>query len=99
MCQCVLSLQAWVPNDMSEQPNILQPDSCSPWRAPQSTNTVTVAANACSGHHPPLSISDPGLHSVYRTAIDSMGHSGSWLSRSSSSRTLPNLTTRSRSSK
>ncbi|GJV01264.1 hypothetical protein Tco_1334833 [Tanacetum coccineum] len=27
-----------------------------------------------------------------------MGHSGSWLSRSSSNRTLPNLTTRSRSS-
>ncbi|GKF18821.1 hypothetical protein Tco_0063739, partial [Tanacetum coccineum] len=39
------------------------------------------------GHHPPLSISKPGLHSVYKTVIDSMGHSGSWLSRSSS-RTL-----------
>ncbi|GJT57927.1 hypothetical protein Tco_0992981 [Tanacetum coccineum] len=39
-------------------------------------------------------ISKPGLHSVYKTVIDSMGHSGSWLSRSSSSRTLSNLTTR-----
>ncbi|GKG40738.1 hypothetical protein Tco_0469950, partial [Tanacetum coccineum] len=35
------------------------------------------------GHHPPLSISESGLYS------------GSWLSRSSSSRTLSNLTPRS----
>ncbi|GKG27285.1 hypothetical protein Tco_0402988, partial [Tanacetum coccineum] len=41
----------------------------------------------------------PQYLSVYRTAIDPTGHSGSWLSRSSSSKTLPNLTPRSRSSK
>nr|GFA23259.1 hypothetical protein [Tanacetum cinerariifolium] len=42
-------------------------------------------------------ISEPGLHSVYKTTIDTTGHRGSWLSRSSNSRTLLNLTPRSRS--